>query len=48
MGILDVFKVNDYKEQIAKLTAENQQLQDKANVNCSTDGASKASGANQC
>lgn len=32
MGILDVFKVNDYKEQIAKLTAENQQLQDKANV----------------
>lgn len=32
MGILDVFKVNDYKEQISKLSAENHKLQEKADI----------------
>lgn len=32
MGILDVFKVNEYKEQISKLSTENQKLQQKADI----------------
>ena len=32
MGILDVFKVNDYKTQISELESENKKLQEKADI----------------
>lgn len=32
MGILDIFKVNDYKMQISELKSENKKLQEKADI----------------